>query len=105
MTTKFKKCHGYLSFKNTVSSRSHFCEKYDQSEDRREARSSMMVVITLRWTDYPRGSSSGVRDPCWSGEGQPIDSGDTEQRWAICDRPRRNTGSTKDSKYKDFICD
>ena len=36
---------------------------------------------------------------------QPNYSGDTEQRWAIRDRPRRKTTSTKDSKYKDFICD
>ena len=32
------------------------------------------------------------------------DSGDTEPRWAIHDRPRRKMTSTKDSKYKDFIC-
>ena len=36
---------------------------------------------------------------------QPNNSGDTEQRWAIHDRPRRKITSTKNSKYKDFICD
>ena len=39
------------------------------------------------------------------GAEQPKDTGDTEQRWAIRDRPRRKITSTKDSKYKDFICD
>ena len=29
---------------------------------------------------------------------------DTEPRWAIRDQPRRKITSTKDSKYKDFIC-
>ena len=32
-------------------------------------------------------------------------SNDTEQRWAILDRPWRKTTSTKDSKYNYFICD
>ena len=36
---------------------------------------------------------------------QPSNSGGTEQRWAIHDRPRRKITSTKNSKYKDFICD
>ena len=36
---------------------------------------------------------------------QPNDSGDTEQRWAICDRPQRKTTSTKYTEYKEFICD
>ena len=33
LTARLNKCFGYLSFKNTVSSRSHSCEKYDQSDD------------------------------------------------------------------------
>ena len=32
------------------------------------------------------------------------DSGDTEPRWAIHDRPRKKITFTKDSKYMDFIC-
>ena len=32
LTARLKKYLGYLSFKNTVSSRSHSCEKYDQSK-------------------------------------------------------------------------
>ena len=36
-----------LSFKTTVSSRSHSSEKYDQSEDIRQAQANM-VVIRLR---------------------------------------------------------
>ena len=39
------------------------------------------------------------------GAEQPNDSSDREQRWAIRDWPRRKTTTTKDSKYKDFICD
>ena len=35
LTAKLNKCLGYLSFNNTVSSRSHSCEKYDQSKDMR----------------------------------------------------------------------
>ena len=35
LTAELNKCLGYLSFKNTVSSRSHSCEKYDQSEEMR----------------------------------------------------------------------
>ena len=46
-----------------------------------------------------------VADECLQCAEQPNDSGDTEHRWAIRDRPRRKTTSTKDSKYKDFICD
>ena len=36
---------------------------------------------------------------------QPNNSGGTEQRSAIHDRPRRKITSTKNSKYKNFICD
>ena len=43
--------------------------------------------------------------PRLQGAEQPSDGGDTENRWAIRDRPRRKTTSTKDTKYKDFICD
>ena len=46
-----------------------------------------------------------VADEHLQGAEQPNESGNTEQRWAICDRPRRKTTCTKDSKYKDFICD
>ena len=35
LTAKLNKGLVYLSYKNTVSTRSHSCEKYDQSEDRR----------------------------------------------------------------------
>ena len=44
-----------------------------------------------------------IADEYLRGAEQPNDSGDTEPRWAI--RPRREITSTKDSKYKDFICD
>ena len=46
-----------------------------------------------------------VVDEHQQGAEQPKDSDDAEQRWAIRDRPRRKITSTKDSKYKDFICD
>ena len=32
-TARLNKCFGHLSFKNTVSNRSHSRGKYDQSED------------------------------------------------------------------------
>ena len=46
-----------------------------------------------------------VVDEHQQGAEQPKDTDDMEQRWAIRDRPRRKITSTKDSKYKDFICD
>ena len=46
-----------------------------------------------------------VGDEHLQGAEQPKDSGDTEQRWALRDRPPRKITPTKDSKYKDFICD
>ena len=46
-----------------------------------------------------------VVDEHQQGAEQPKDTDDTEQRWAKSDRPRRKITSTKDSKYKDFICD
>ena len=36
---------------------------------------------------------------------QPRSDPDTEQGPASCDRPRRKITSTKNTRYKDFICD
>ena len=46
-----------------------------------------------------------IADEHLRGGEQPNNNGDTEQRWAIRDRPRGKIKSKKDSKYKDFICD
>ena len=46
-----------------------------------------------------------IADESLRGTEQPSDSGDTEPRWTTRNRLRRKITSTKDSKYKDFICD
>ena len=43
-------------------------------------------------------------DECRQGAEQPSEDRDPEQRHVTCDRPRRKTTSTKDTRYKDFIC-
>ena len=49
------------------------------------------------------GPDEVVADEHLQGAEQPKESGDTEQRWAIRDRPQRKMTSTNDSKYKVFI--
>ena len=55
--------------------------------------------------EQPRANSDTVEYESRQRSGQPRSDRDTERRHAPSDRPRRKTRSTKDTKYKDFICE
>ena len=50
LTARLNSCPGYLSFKNTVSSRSHSCEKYDQSQDMQVVPYAMRPILSAAHT-------------------------------------------------------
>ena len=55
--------------------------------------------------EQQRANSGTVGYETRQRSGQSGSDRDTEQRQAPSDRPRRKTRSTKDTKYKDFICE
>ena len=55
--------------------------------------------------EQPRANSDTAEYESRQRSRQPGSDRDTERRHAPLDRPRRKTRSTKDTKYKDFICE
>ena len=55
--------------------------------------------------EQPRANSETAEYESGQRSRQPGSDRDTDRRHASLDRPRRITRSTKDTKYKDFICE
>ena len=55
--------------------------------------------------EQPRANSDTAEYESGQRSRQPGSDRNTERRHAPLDRPRRKTRSTKDTKYKDFICE
>ena len=55
--------------------------------------------------EQPKANSDTAEYESGQRSRQPGSDRDTERRHASLDRPRRITRSTKDTKYKDFICE
>ena len=55
--------------------------------------------------EQPRANSDTAEYESRQRSRQPGSDRDTERRHTPLDRPRRKTRSTKDTKYKDFICE
>ena len=55
--------------------------------------------------EQPRANSDPAEYESRQRSGLPRSDRDTERRHAPSDRPRRKTRPTKDTKYKDFLCE